>query len=243
MLSMKVEFMSRLNWMLVCFGVLAVTCLSHAQPQSPTFTPDEEQALLDATDTDKPTRPQQRGMMGEGRRRMDRNAENDGPPPRRGQHEPPVELTMEQQQDLFTVLKEVNPQLIEKIKTWQEVNPERSSRMLARMYGRMQDMIDLKAADPTMYELKVQDIKLETRSRILAMRYRRTPTEESKKELLDVLNKHFELRQKVREHELHRLKSMIGQLETQIEQRTNNREKIINKQLDEITSNPGSRKW
>ena len=235
--------MSRLNWMLVCFGLLAMTCLSHAQTQSPTLTPDEEQALIDATDTDKPAHSQG-GMMGEGRRRMERNAEGDAsPPPRRGQHEPPVELTSEQQARLFTILKEVNPQLIEKIKTWQEVNPERSSRMLARMYGRMQDMIELKSADPVMYELKVLDIKLDARSRAMAMAYRRTPTEDGKIELLGVLSKHFEVRQKVREHELQRLKSKIGQLESQLEERAHNREKLINKQLDDITRKPGSRKW
>lgn len=232
--------MSRLNWMLVCVGLLAVTCMSFADTQKPTLSPDEEQALMDATD--KPVLPKH-GMMGEGRRRGERMGEGEGPmqpPPPRG---PIEELTPEQEARLFTILKEVNPELIEKIKTWQEVNPNRSSRMLARMYERMQDLIELKTVDPAMYELRVQDIKLDARSRVLASEYRRQKTDEGRKELVNILTEHFEVRQKIREHELERLKSKIGQLESQLEERASNRQKYIDKQLDEITRKPGSAKW
>jgi predicted transposase YbfD/YdcC len=115
--------------------------------------------------------------------------------------------------------------------------------MLARMYDRMQDLIHLKTMDQPMYELKVQDIKLDARSRVLAIEYRQNPTDDSRKELLDILTDQFEVRQKIREHELARLKEKISQLENQIEERANNRQKIINKQLQDVTQKPGKAKW
>lgn len=251
--------MLRWNWILMCAMVLVLAGgLAQAQtPTSttstskaadkPTLTPDEEQALLDATDKPKPGA----GMMGDGRMRRQRQMDGpmegpmDGPPPHgpgmRG--EPPLLLTPEQEAHLFTVLQEVNPELIEKIKTWQQVNPERSGRMLARMYERMQDVIQLKQADPAMYELKVQDLKLDARSRLMALAYRREKTDETRKDLLNILTEQFDIRQKIRERELERMKEKIGQLESQLEERASNRQKYIDKQLEEITRKPGSPKW
>jgi hypothetical protein len=237
--------MLRWKWMLVCVSALVLTPVVHAQ-SNPSLSLDDEQKLLEGTDTP----PQRMGpgeRLGEGRmRRGDRlGGPGEGPPPPGpGMHgQPPAELTAEQEARLFTILQEVNPQLVEKIKTWREVNPERSGRMLARMYDRMQDLIHLKTMDQPMYELKVQDIKLDARSRVLAIEYRQNPTDDSRKELLDILTDQFEVRQKIREHELARLKEKISQLENQIEERANNRQKIINKQLQDVTQKPGKAKW
>ncbi len=222
--------------MLLCLVLLGFTCMSFAQAdKKATLTPDEEQALMDAADQGPPPR----GMMDDS---PPRDRRRDGQGPHRGGR-PPEELNEQQLKHLFSILSEVNPELIDKIKTWQQVNPDRANRMLARMYGRMQDLIQLKMDDPPMYELKVADIKLDTRSRVLSLSYRRTPTDEVRDELLTVLKQHFEIRQKIREHELERLKSKIGELESQLEERAHNREKLIDKQFQSMTRKPGSRKW
>jgi hypothetical protein len=235
------QFMSRWNWMLLCLGVLGLTCMTFAanaaDEKKATLTPDEEQALMDAADQAPPPR----GMLEDGPPRERRRGEGQGGPMRNGH--PPEVLNEQQLKHLFSILSEVNPELVEKIKTWQQVTPERANHMLARMYGRMQDLIQLKIDDPPMYELKVADIKLDTRSRVLALNYRRTPTDEIRDEILSVLKQHFEVRQKIREHELERLKARIGELESQLEERASNRETLIDKQFQSMTRKPGSRKW
>ncbi|MFG0250898.1 MAG: hypothetical protein ACF8OB_18590 [Phycisphaeraceae bacterium JB051] len=228
--------MSRWNWILLCLVLLGLSCVSYAQSdKKATLTADEEQALMDAADQGPPPR----GMMEDG---PPRERRRDGQGPHRGGR-PPEELNEQQLKHLFSILSEVNPELIDKIKTWQQVNPDRSNRMLARTYGRMQDLIQLKMDDPPMYELKVADFKLDTRSRVLSMSYRRTPTDELRNDLLAVLKQQFEIRQKIREHELERLKAKIGELESQLQERASNREKIIDKQFQNMTNKPVNRKW
>lgn len=224
--------------MLVCAGALILVPVAHAQT-NPSLSRGNDQQLTEGPDLqqDPGGQPGESGRFGHDR--MGRSGE--GPRPPRDVR--PVELSPEDEKLLFEVLQEVNPKLVEKIKTWRKVNPERSGRMLARMFNRMQNLIHLKSMDKPMYELKIKDLGLDAQSRTLAAAYRKEPTDDAKKQLMDVLSEQFDVRQKMREHELDRLKEKISQLESQLQQRAANRQQIINKQLKDITMKNPRNKW
>ena len=206
-----------------------LTSLSYAQLDTTLALNDSDQSF-----NERPERP------GQGRnRRMDDMSDEDGP--RHAGPRPPKELTAQEQEQLFKVLEEVNPQLIEKIKKWQDVNPQMSNRMLTRMYGRMRSLIKLKYHDKESYELKVQDLKFDAQNRVLADEYRKNPTEQGREELLAALSKHFDIRQQLRERELAKLKERISKVEASLEKDTANRQKILDKQFKDITNKRSSK--
>jgi len=229
----KVIFMLRWNWILICAGMLVWASVVSAEPNTSPSPTDEDVALIQESDV--PSRSIKRGRGGE-RRGRDRMMGREGGGLGEGRHRgrQPKELSADQQAELFAILKEVNPELIKKIKTWQDVNPQRSARMLARMYGRMQGLMQLKNRDKEMYELKVKDFRLDAKSRLLVKQCRDDPSDQNLALLRGILASHFDVRQAIRGYELEKFKKKIEMLEIQFKEKANNREKLIEQKLNEV---------
>lgn len=168
--------------------------------------------------------------------------ENGEMPPdgaRRGGARPPKKLTSEEQAELFTVLEQINPEIIEKIKKWQDVNPQHSNRILTRLYGRFRGLIELKKydknSDKKSYDLKVRDVKLDAQNHLLANEYRNNPNEKTKQALLKTISEQLDIRQKLRKREIAKLKEKINKLEANLEKDKANRDRILNRKFDDIT--------
>jgi hypothetical protein len=92
-------------------------------------------------------------------------------------------------------------------------------------------------ADPEMLKLQREDMLLEQQSHELAMRYQRASKEDRekiKKEVTEVVNKQFEVRQQRRALELKRLEEELKRLRTIVEQRAKSRESLIEKRVADL---------
>ena len=100
------------------------------------------------------------------------------------------------------------------------------------------DFESLKTSDPELFKAMQEDFDLERQSRDQADQYRRAGKDEKakiKEKLVEIVNKHFEVRQQLRNLEVKRLDQQLKQLRDKIDQRTKNRKEIVEKRVIELT--------
>ena len=98
-------------------------------------------------------------------------------------------------------------------------------------------MEELKELDPEMYELEKADRELERETLELSEQYGRAPAarrEALQKQLVDVVGKHFDVRQARRELHLKRLTAELEKLRDSIVRRNEVRDQIIGKRVSEL---------
>jgi uncharacterized membrane protein YccC len=96
----------------------------------------------------------------------------------------------------------------------------------------------LKTRDPELYKATQEDRDLERQTHDLAEQYRRASKDEQakiKEKLVDIVTKHFEVRQQLRNLEVKRLEQQLKQLRDKIDQRAKNRKEIVEKRVVELT--------
>jgi hypothetical protein len=88
-----------------------------------------------------------------------------------------------------------------------------------------------------MFKFMKEDNELDRRTRELGMQYRGAPEprrEELRRELENLVKRHFELRQERRQLELKRLERELQRLREAIERRTRAREELVGKRVREL---------
>lgn len=101
-------------------------------------------------------------------------------------------------------------------------------------FGPRHEWEEQRKNDPEMFELMKTDRELERNSMRMAMKYRRAPTEQRstiKNELTELVNKHFDVRQKRRALELKRIQKELERLKTAIDRRNKARDVIVEKRV------------
>lgn len=104
-------------------------------------------------------------------------------------------------------------------------------------FGPPTDWEQMKRVDPEMYKLEMADQEMERQTSELSMQYRRAPKDqkpELRKELEEVVSKHFEVRQEKRQLQLTRLEKELQRMRDEIERRTQKRAEIVGKRLSEL---------
>jgi uncharacterized protein YdcH (DUF465 family) len=92
----------------------------------------------------------------------------------------------------------------------------------------------LKKSDPEMYKVVQEDMELDHQTRELAMRCRQAPKEQGtdmKKQLQEMVNMQFDVRQERRNLELKRLDAEIQRLRDTIDRRSKARDKIVEQRV------------
>lgn len=105
------------------------------------------------------------------------------------------------------------------------------------MRGRKGDLEQLRQRDPKMAELIQQDMELERASMKLAEQFRRAGPdrqEEVRRELAEVVQKHFEVRQQRRELEIVRLAEQLERLQVSLKRRAENKETVIKQRVAQL---------
>jgi septal ring factor EnvC (AmiA/AmiB activator) len=105
------------------------------------------------------------------------------------------------------------------------------------------DLERMKEHDPEMYELLKQDNDFDRDSRSLAEKVRKLATgvkdrEKLETELKELVQKHFDVRQKRREIELKRVEEQLSRLRDSIKTRLEGREESIRRRLAELVGRP-----
>ena len=95
----------------------------------------------------------------------------------------------------------------------------------------------LEKSDPEMHRLLRDDYELEFRCRELVMQYRRAPAEQRggvRRQLKDLVDRHFDVRQQRRLLEVKRLEEELQRLREAINQRNEAREELVGERISEL---------
>lgn len=153
-------------------------------------------------------------------------------------------LTEEQESAVLDYMKEVRPDQVEGLLKLKVTRPNQYRRLLSRVFREMRYLEDVKKRDPERYEILSREKRLENDSRELARKYRETDDEAEKerikKEMLDLLDQIFDLRQANREFEIERLEKRLAEAKENNRKRLENKDQIIEQRLAELL---GARAW
>ena len=126
-----------------------------------------------------------------------------------------------------------------------ELNARRPDRVRGENLGlrpgfgsRVNELEAMRQQDPEMFALVNQDEQLEQQTADLADQARRASGEQQAKlkvQLIELVNKHFEVRQQRRELQLKRMETELGRLREAIKERNDARALIIQQRLTELT--------
>ena len=95
----------------------------------------------------------------------------------------------------------------------------------------------MEKSDPDMFKLFSKDHALERRTRELSVQYRQAPKEQRpsiRKELVEAVDAHFEVRQERRSLELKRLEEELNRLRSAIERRSKAKKDISSRRVAEL---------
>ncbi len=146
-------------------------------------------------------------------------------------------LNDEQVHQMLAVLGDVNPDLQAKLRRALRTNPERARHVMARMHERLRPLIELRADEPEHYRLRVRDMRYKVEAFKLAMQVRRAAPEDPERaqalrgELHDMIDKHFEVRQALRERELHQLERRINELREELAEHRSRKAELVEQHM------------
>ncbi len=166
-------------------------------------------------------------QQGGNRRRPVRNAEMGD-----------MDFSPEQEAEILEYIKQAYPFKYEDVKRMKKSLPNVYRKTLAKAWREMKFALRVQDEDPARYENLKKERQLEIRSHELADQYKVASTDEEKaaiqEELENVLDEAFQIRQLNREGEIKNLQKKIEQLKNDNEARMRQKDKIIEKRLNEL---------
>ena len=146
------------------------------------------------------------------------------------------ELDSPQMQAVFRLLSEYYPEWKE---MFEQAKGKQGRRMLRRKlwkyWPKITKLAETYRTDPELTEKLIEDSYMRNQADKLAQEYHRTKEpdkkEQIKRELTELLSHQFEVRQWIRERKLSNLEKQIDQLRTELRQRLEKRDKLIQHQL------------
>ncbi len=159
-------------------------------------------------------------------------------------------IRVEDLHEAIGVIRELHPELADWLDQLRDKHPNHIAESLHRRFPRLGDFVALKRSDPQMYELRIEDIRINRECRELAKQYHDAACSEETgmadgihDELSALVNEHFDIRQRIRQLELDRLKMRIEQLHEQLDARQELKEELIEERLEELTGGTDEVEW
>ncbi len=156
----------------------------------------------------------------------------------------------EQIDERIAIVRQVYPELADQLEKTKESNPKRVIRKLHEHWPMLQRLMHLKKNDSQGFKLHVQDIRLAFECNKLNGQMRAAVAEQDtdksgvlRQRLRGIVAEHFDVRQKMKEHELAKLEKRIDKLRTQLKNRVEKKDEIIQERLDEFTRKPSRSAW
>ena len=139
------------------------------------------------------------------------------------------------------IIEDIDAALAEEIRQVHARDAARTWEMLQPHMRTIQRMQLIRSRDPSGYELRIRDIRLARRATALADELAqarhardRERAAELEKKLRELVGEHFDLRQRIRRHEVEQFEKRIEQLKQGIETRQEQRDTIIQQKLREL---------
>lgn len=155
-------------------------------------------------------------------------------------------LTPEQEEEALEYVKEHYPERLEELEPLETRKPEKYKAGLSRAYRELTYLERLKENEPERYERVLQEKKLESQARQLAQAFEEADEAkkaEIKTEMKTVLARAFDLRQQNRQYEIQRLEAKLQELKENNQVRLDNKERIIEKRLEEMLGLKDELRW
>ncbi len=221
--SMRVSFMTRLrevrgdaDW------IASVDALSHLDGRE---RMEATRRLIDQLTDDERSQ-----LMG----RRDREP-GDGDRPEQAS----VQLTDEEVERLIEAIREIRPEMAERLDQAWAQGAENFRERLERdpLFRELGPIIRLRQRDPEMYSLRIEDFQIGIRSRLLAYEFQRAEASQQpalRAEILLLLERHFDVRVGIRELELQRFKERIDDLQSGLDGAYATRDDLIEEQLESL---------
>lgn len=141
-------------------------------------------------------------------------------------------------ENILATLAELNPTLHKRLMQQKERNPRRFERQVRRLFPRLRELARLRHDDPEKWEIRAQLFRSEQRARFLARRATGALTDEerevSTRQLREVVNQQFTLRQRMYELELQRAQARIAEQQQRLQDANSRRDEFVMTRVSQV---------
>lgn len=148
------------------------------------------------------------------------------------------------------ILARIHPEMVKDLQRRRETDARGVARAIQRRFPRIRSLLEMQRYDPAMFELRIEDLSLGRASRSVARKLHavlkgkgQDEAEPLRDEVVEIVTRHFEVRQQIREHELTRLERRIGELREQLAVRAESRQELIDQRLGELAGESAEPQW
>ena len=165
------------------------------------------------------------------------------PPARMAQ----VRISEEEEKALIEYYSMVDANVAEEMARLKERNLQRYEKRLQHMYRERLYLERIQEENPERFAEALELRKLAAESRELARQYRKSKDENEQKklelQLNDILNRLFDLRENERAIEMERVKERLARMQHEMQERKENKAKIIKDRLNELMGKEYLHEW
>ncbi len=158
--------------------------------------------------------------------------------------------SQEEIEERLAVIRQINPDLAEKIEQVRNASPEKLRARFGQHIRQIEHMIRMKEHDPQLFELMVENAQLDRATREQARLLRSKPVqddpekvEQHRAALKEIITAHFDVRQKMREHELARLEKRLKELRAAVGKRMEKRDELIEMRFRQALGESDQEQW
>ena len=160
----------------------------------------------------------------------------------------PLSLSKGQINQILAFLKSTEPDVFHKAEILRQSDPKQFDKLIAEAAPNFARLERLRQTDPKLLHLTLLDLADTHESFKLAGELRQPGLPPSAAELLrarlkQVVTAQFDLRQKIRLHELNELVKKINELKAQLKHRETQQRQIINQRVAQLIGKPPSVNW
>lgn len=159
-------------------------------------------------------------------------------------------MTEQEIREAMHVLRQIDPHKADLLTRHMQENPQRVGRALREHFPMLGRFMAMKRHDPQMFSLRISDMSLNRQAHEKARQLQEAQQvgdevlAEAERIALDqIIAEHFDVRQQIREHELAKLEQRIKGLRDQLQQRSDNRDALIDQRIEELAGEAPVNRW
>lgn len=147
----------------------------------------------------------------------------------------PMNVTPEREAAVKTFVERNHPELAELLAHLRESRPQEYERAIRELHRTAERLAGIQERDHTQYDLELKLWTAQSRVQLVTAKLRMDSTDELKSKLRDVLNAQAEAKVALLKHERARVADRLNKIDRDIAQFENDRQKVIDKQMDLLT--------
>ena len=158
-----------------------------------------------------------------------------------------VKLSDEDEQKIIQFSSTIDPNVRVNLENLKNENPDRYGRKIQRLYREYVFLKRLEEEEPQRYQEAIDLRKLSARADKLAEKYKKSDNDTERKQLKtdlkQILTNVFDLREKERFAEIDRIRTRLERLQTEMKERRENKNEIVENHLNKIIGKDHLYEW